>query len=470
MKKALITVSILGLLGAGGYGAYHYFFAGTGEEGRVSSTSEDAVYVNLVSQIAGISSGTGLFDRFGGEVEPQATLEVKLESDRTVAECFVKEGDEVKVGQKLFEYDTQEEEDKLAQAEIEIDRCKAEIEITKEEIAQYKKELNRASEDEKSMYTTQILTAENSIKRTEYEIKTQELEIERMKETISNSVVTAEMAGIIQKISEPEDNSYSYYSYSENDSAYITILALGDYRIKGSVNEQNLNQVYVGMPVIVYSRVDENLTWNGTISEVNTDKAEEDEESGYYYYGNSSATSSYAFYVELETSEGLLLGQHVYMEENAGQNDQKDGLWLEEYYIIQEDDQAYVWMANTSNVLEKHEITLGEYDEELQKYEITEGLDLEDYIAYPSETMEAGVPVIYNDYVMPDSRTEVINDLPYEDYDDFDASTYNYDSFVDDSGWDDTVESNLLGNVMENIKYFDEELDSVVIGGADAEQ
>lgn len=469
MKKALITVSILGLLGAGGYGAYHYFFVGSGEDGRVSSTSADAVYVNLVSDIAGISSGTGLYERFGGEVEPQATLEVKLETDRTVAECFVKEGDEVKVGQKLFEYDTQEEEDKLAQAEIEIDRCKAEIEITKEEIEQYQKELNRASEDEKSVYTTQILTAENTIKRTEYEIKSQELEIEKMKETISNSVVTAEMAGIIQKISEPEDNSYSYYS-SENDSAYITILALGDYRVKGSVNEQNLNQLYVGMPVIIYSRVDENQTWSGTVSEIKTDKAEEDEESGYYYYGNSSATSSYAFYVELESSEGLLLGQHVYMEENVGQNEQKDGLWLEDYYIIQDADQAYVWMANTSNVLEKHEITLGEYDEELQKYEITEGLDPEDYIAYPSETMEAGVPVIYNDYSGQENRTEVINDLPYEDYDDFNASTYNYDSVADDSGWDDTADSDLLENMMENIKYFDADAEEAVIGGADEEE
>ena len=56
-------------------------------------------------------------------------------------------------------------------------------------------------------------------------------------------------------------------------------------------------------------------------------------------------------------------------------------------------------MANTANVIEKHEITLGEYDEELMKYEVTDGLDAEDYIAYPMDTIQEGDPVIYNDYM-----------------------------------------------------------------------
>lgn len=443
MKKALVTILILGLLGAGGYGAYSHFFAEKSEEGgRVSSTSEDAVYVDLISEITGFGSGTGLYDRYGGEVEPQATLEVKLESERTVAECYVKVGDEVKEGQKLFTYDIQEDEDKLAQAEIEIERCKGDIEICKEEIEQYEKESKNADEDEKLSYTTSILTAQNTIKRSEYEIKTLELEIEQLKESMENATVYSEMDGIIQKISDPNEASYSY-SYSENESAYITILALGDYRIKGSVNEQNLNQLYTGMPVIVYSRVDENLTWTGTVSEIKTDNAEEAEEDSYYYYGSDSDSSSYAFYVELDQSEGLILGQHVYMEENVGQLNQKDGLWLEEYYIMQENGQAYVWLANTSNVIEKHAVTLGEYDEELMKYEVTDGLAADDYIAYPTGSVAEGDPVIYNDYsTQISSMDDYLSDVPYEDYDDYSADEYWYDSddgsvFMDDSDWEE---------------------------------
>ena len=33
------------------------------------------------------------------------------------------------------------------------------------------------------------------------------------------------------------------------------------------------------------------------------------------------------------------------------------------------------------------------------KYEVTDGLDAEDYIAYPMDTIQEGDPVIYNDYM-----------------------------------------------------------------------
>lgn len=454
MKKAIIAVLVLGLLGGGGYGVYHYFFENNkGETERVSSDAENAVYVDLVSSITGYGSGNGLIDRFGGEVEPQATLEVKLESDRTVKECYVKEGDEVAEGERLFSYETQEDEDKLAQAEIDIERAEGEIEVAEKSIVQYEKDkANATNSDDQLLATTNILTAQNEIKAKEYDIKSKNLEIEKLRESIANATVTAEMAGIVQKISDSSDQD-SYYGYSSgSESAYITILAAGDYRIKGTVNEQNIGQIEVGMPMIVYSRVDSSLMWQGTISEINTDNAEEDENNSFYYSGMSdSGSSNYAFYVELESSEGLILGQHVYMEEDAGQNEVKDGLWLEDYYILHEDDKAYVWMANTSNVIEKHEITLGEYDEELMKYEITDGLEAEDYIAYPMDTIQEGDPVIYNDYSYGAAGTDDLSmdyemdmdmDMDYEmdmSYDDMDVSDMSADEAYEDLDEDEDI-------------------------------
>lgn len=404
MKKFVVTVLILGILGAGGYGVYHYFFENKGEAERVSSDAENAVYVDLVSNITGFGSGNGLIDRYSGKVEPQATLEVKLESDRKVEECFVKEGDEVQEGQRLFVYETQEDEDKIAQAEIDIEKAEGDIEIAQKAIKQYEKDkANATNSDDQLMATTNILSTQNEIKSKEYEIKTKKLEMEKLRESIAGATVTADMGGIVQKISDSSgQDNYGYGYGSGGDSAYITILAAGDYRIKGRINEQNMNQIDVGMPIIVHSRVDDSLTWNGTISEIKTDNTDEDENNNNFYYSgmnSDSSSSSYAFYVELDHSEGLILGQHVYLEPDLGQEEEKTGLWLEDYYVIQENDKAYVWMANTANVIEKHEITLGEYDEELMKYEVTDGLDAEDYIAYPMDTIQEGDPVIYNDYM-----------------------------------------------------------------------
>lgn len=400
MKKAVIAVLALAVAGAGGYGVYHHFFsdrAGAGE--RVSSTSEDAVYVDSVAQITGLGSGNGLIERYGGEIEPQATLEVKLESERTVKECFVKEGDTVAEGQELFVYDTREDEDKLAQAQIEIERAEGDIELSEESINQLEKERSSASSDEQLTITTQILTEQNNIKRSEYEIESNKLTISQLEETIENATVTAEMAGIVQKISDPNDSSdMSYYdSGSGSGSTYITILAEGNYRVKGTLNEQNYSQVSVGMPMIIHSRVDETLTWTGEVTDINDSADEESADSMMYYGSDGSGSSNYTFYVELASSDGLMLGQHVYMEPDVGQNDQKDGLWLEDYYIIQDDDGDYVWLANESNVIEKRQVTLGEYDEDLFKFEILDGLTAEDYIAYPLDTISEGDPVIYND-------------------------------------------------------------------------
>lgn len=456
MKKAIVTVLILGLIGAGGYGVYHHFFADKdGETQRVSSDAENAVYVDLVSTITGFGSGNGLVDRYGGEVEPQDTLQVKLENDRTVKECYVKEGDEVEEGQRLFTYDTQDDEDKLAQAQIDIEKAEGDIEISEKAIEQYEKEKAKANEDDKLMYTTNILTEQNNIKKSEYEIKSKQLEMEKLKESIANATVTAELAGVVQKISDPNqtDSGYSYGS-GNNENVYITILAAGDYRIKGSVNEQNLSQIETGMEMIVHSRVDDTVTWKGEISEIKTDNKEEESADSMYYYSSSenSGSSNYSFYVELENSDGLILGQHVYMEQDLGQDKVKDGLWLEEYYIFQEGEKSYVWLANTSNVIEKHEVTLGEYDEELMKYEITDGLTAEDYIAYPLGTIQEGDPVIYNDY--SDSRSSM------------DGMEDDLSSMEEDlSGMEenmDGVEENLSG-MEENITDTEEDLSDVEV-------
>ena len=110
--------------------------------------------------------------------------------------------------------------------------------------------------------------------------------------------------------------------------------------------------------------------------------------------GNSqTSSSSYPFYVELESSAGLMLGQHVYIELDEGQEDSKDGVWLSDFFIADADtSDPYVWVANDKNRLEKRSIVLGNYDADLLEYEIVEGLSMDDCIAFPAEGLEEGMP------------------------------------------------------------------------------
>ena len=68
-----------------------------------------------------------------------------------------------------------------------------------------------------------------------------------------------------------------------------------------------------------------------------------------------------------------MLGQHVYIEMDEGQESQKTGIWLSEVYIVDADtDSPYVWAADKKGKLEKRSVILGQHDEELGEYEIAD--------------------------------------------------------------------------------------------------
>ena len=96
-------------------------------------------------------------------------------------------------------------------------------------------------------------------------------------------------------------------------------------------------------------------------------------------------------------ADGLMLGQHVYIEMDEGQESQKTGIWLSEVYIVDADtDSPYVWAADKKGKLEKRSVILGQHDEELGEYEIADGLSKDDCIAYPSDILEEGMSTTTN--------------------------------------------------------------------------
>ena len=100
------------------------------------------------------------------------------------------EGDQVKAGQDLFTYDTSEAEENLVDAQIELDRLNSDIETTQKQIDTMNKELaNVKDEDQRLEYTNLIQTKENSLKKSQYDLKKQNVTIEQLKNTIANATV-----------------------------------------------------------------------------------------------------------------------------------------------------------------------------------------------------------------------------------------------------------------------------------------
>ena len=56
-----------------------------------------------------------------------------------------------------------------------------------------------------------------------------------------------------------------------------------------------------------------------------------------------------------------------------------------------------MWAQNSKGKLEKRSVTLGEYNTETDTYPVTDGLTAEDYIAFPDESLKAGMTCITYD-------------------------------------------------------------------------
>ena len=117
-----------------------------------------------------------------------------------------------------------------------------------------------------------------------------------------------------------------------------------------------------------------------------------------------TAASRYPFYVELDDTEGLILGQHVYME-LLTEEGETTGPSVDMSFICYDEDgvTTYVWAENRGK-LEKRIVTVGEMNPMNGTVEILTGLTAEDYIAFPDpELCVAGAPTT-REFVAPETE------------------------------------------------------------------
>jgi len=451
-KKGIIILIVVLLVLAGAAGAIYYVLH------NKKASNEELVYATKISDLNG---GYDLTEsRYMGTVESQEVKGVNRDSDKKVKELYVKEEDEVKAGDVLFEYDTESMELQLRQLELELTSINNNIATLNQQIASLTTEKAAAPAEEQLSYSAQIQNLQAQVNQANYDASAKQLEIDRQKLSMENTKVVAPMDGIIKAINEnnstssSDDDSSNSNSDNGSDStsnAYITIMAKGDYRIKATASELTVRSMSEGQSMIIRSRVDDS-TWTGTVTKIDLEHPDNGNNNDYYMSSGTTATK-YPFYISLDSTDGLMLGQHVYVEADYGQGDVKEGLWLDEYYIMQEDDGAYVWAENAKGYIEKRKVELGEYDENMMRYQILSGLTEDDYIAYPEDRVKEGMKVTHNyeDVMIDDTGDDgTIDDGSYDDgaYDDGytddgildDGSINNIDDGANTDGIDGSVE------------------------------
>lgn len=412
-KKIAVLIGVVVVIAAlGGTGFYFREDIMTMVPAFQAGSSEDKVYVEKVSKI--MNQYTGISNRFNGTVESQDTYEVNVDSTRTVEEVNVEVGDVVEEGQVLLTYDVSDIKMQIQQANLEVESINNDIDNYNKQIATLAAERDKAAEADKFSYTTQIQTLENNIAQRKFDLESKQLEISKYENQRKNSTVTSKVAGVVKEINEKGIDA------NGNTAAFMTILQTGEYRIKGSIDEQNIWTLMEGQSVVIRSRVDDEQTWTGMISMIDTENPEQNNNNYYYESDSMVSATKYPFYIELESAEGLILGQHVYIELDEGQEEEKEGLWLYGTYIVQDDGEPYVWAANDRNRLEKKYVELGEYDADMDQYEIIGGITTDDYITWPMDGLYEGVTTVTNaeevDYSSPLYNQPVEDGMGEEDF------------------------------------------------------
>ena len=351
------------------------------------SQDSAAVFVQSVeslSALGGIAPG----DRFAGLVVSENVAEITKDENKTVKELLVKEGDDVTEGQTLFFYDTDQLQLELDRKELEVEQLKASIANYKSQISELEAQRKKAASSEQLAYTIQIQTVQLDLKEAELNLKAKETETAQAKAILDNAAVVAPVSGRIRAISE---NGYDNYG---NPLPYITIQQSGAYRVKGTIGELQRGGLTEGTRVKILSRTDSRF-WYGTVVLVDYESPTQGGQYDMYYGGavdEMTSSSRYPFYAELDDTEGLLLGQHVYLEVDTG-DAVPAGPALGSYFICYDDDgTTYVWAENRGK-LEKRSVELGEYNGMTDTYTILSGVTEDDYIAFPDpELCQEGVP------------------------------------------------------------------------------
>ena len=404
MKKTVIalgTALILGLTGCGG---------------------QTQINVEQAGMLATAATGA---DKFAGMVVSENVVEIERDTEKQIDELYVAAGDTVRVNEKLFEYDTdtlrltidkqQLELDKLTQQIKDLTTQKTNVEkqiteldkkIKKEKDKKVKAEL----ESQRSTLDLTLRTVKADLTQATYDKNTLQAEMTYNKNMLKNAVVRSPIKGTVRSV-------------NENGSPYITIQQAGAFQVKGMLGELSLNAgIMEGVAVTILSRTDPTASWTGMVSLVDYNNASSGEQDDYYGGNGMSTSTSYPFYITLDNTDGLLLGQHVYIQISAGAITD-DLLRIPEHYVMDVlmDEETWittgtVWGVNPeTGKLQKVTVTLGEFDPTYGTYVIEDGITAESYLADPTDPgVKEGAVVYQRSELEYMGQTEPTESLPVD--------------------------------------------------------
>ncbi|MFD3446599.1 efflux RND transporter periplasmic adaptor subunit [Microbacteriaceae bacterium 4G12] len=305
-----------------------------------------------------------------------------------VKEIFVKEGDEIEKGAKLFSYENAELTSQIKQAELQKKITSIKYDQEKEQVDSLKKEIQKMKDA-----GADATKLQDSLKEMELQQKSAELEMERgklqmadLQKKQNDLIIYSSTNGVVQKVDKDAGQSQQPMGQSK---AIVQVASKDPFQIQGTLTELQKAQVAKDQTITVTSKAVPNKKWKGKIIEVSDYPTSAEAAQAMSQDGQQAQTISYYSYkASLESQDGLAPGYHVSMQVDLSS---KEMLAVPRSSIVEKGDSPFVYVVE-GNKLHKTKVTTGMSDGD--SIEILEGVKAgQKVVENPSSKVKDGMDV-----------------------------------------------------------------------------
>ena len=341
-----------------------------------------------------------------GSIDANVTNEdsqvIQIEDGKTVSEVYVKVGDKVEPGTKLFSYDTTSLQNEASSEQAYLEAAQKQLDIKKELQSYYEKltpipestpsdadskadslddydddasDDNGSDESESGLENREGMTAQekkDALKKVNEDIKeltqtinTTKIEIESLKQKISDSNVISLVSGKVKSVGDKDKPQ-------NTGTPFLTIGSDTGVVIKGYLNEFKQRDMHVGDMLNVTNYMNGNST-TAKITSIS------DYPTQNYEMSDQRNLSFYEFRAYIEEADGFNPDDGVSVTPSNGEN---DTICLENMYVRSDNKGFYCMIRGKDKRLKKVYVDIQRVPSDNCTI-IKSGLKSSDYIAFP---------------------------------------------------------------------------------------
>ena len=280
-----------------------------------------------------------------------------------VAEIFVKQGDEVKQGTTLFQYENDQLKLEKKQNELNLQSSYLQLNYLKEQ----HKELDKQLEDDEDNEIIQDEHDQINLEqqRANIEAELVLLQKESIEKQIADLEVKSEISGRVIEVNKPTNSNQL------EQQPFILIVSMGKLKVEGTISEYDILKIKKGQTATLTSDAVPDSSWEGKISYISHLPVEGDS----HAIEGGKGSVQYPIEIVLEDQEiSIKSGFQVIIEIIT---DEHKAMTLPLTAVKQDGDSNYVYIVK-DGISKRHEIKVGSVSN--QFIEITEGLTETDQV------------------------------------------------------------------------------------------